>query len=548
MTLATAIPAELSTLADEPTLAVRRSGDGHDRDVLTPGAISFVTMLTRRFTPKIQALLEARLVRRTAWANGAPLDFRPETREIRTGHWQVGPIPHDLRKRVVEITGPTDRKMVINALNSGADTFMADFEDATAPSWENLIQGQRNLRDAIRGTIQYTDPSSGKHYHLNPKVATLLVRPRGLHLPEAHMLVDGVPVPGALFDAGLYLYHNAGALLSRGTAPYFYLPKLESAEEAALWNDVFVAAQDELNIPRGTIKATVLIETLPAVFQMHEILYALREHITGLNCGRWDYIFSSIKTRQFDPTAILPDRSQVTMQQPCMRTYSQLLIRTCHQHGAYAMGGMAAQIPVRNDPAANDAAFERVRADKLREVTDGHDGTWVAHPALVAVAREVFEPRMTGDHQLDVTRDDVHVMAADLLAVPHGTITEAGLRLNLRVGIQYLDAWLRGHGAVPLYHLMEDAATAEISRTQVWQWINHGATLDDGRTVTQGLVESLVDDEMIKLADAGVAPPRSDARGLFLRLVTSGTLMDFLTLLAYPLLDDMQSHVSVTMA
>lgn len=542
MTVAAA-PIEMSTLVDHASHT--RVGHGRDLDVLTPGAIHFVTLLARRFTPRIHMLLEARAERRRQWAGGTRLGFRPESRDIREGQWQVGPIPRDLTRRIVEITGPTDRKMVINALNSGADTFMADFEDATAPSWDNLIQGQRNLRDAIRGTIALTDPESGKEYRLQPTVATLLVRPRGLHLPEAHMLVDGVPVPGALFDAGLYLYHNTGALLARDSAPYFYLPKLESAREAELWNDVFVAAQDELNVPRGTIKATVLIETLPAAFEMHEILYALREHVTGLNCGRWDYIFSFIKTRQADASAVLPDRSQVTMVQPCMRAYSQLVIQTCHQHGAYAMGGMAAQIPVRNDPAANVTAFERVRADKVREVTDGHDGTWVAHPALVPVAREAFEAHMSGDNQLDVRREELHVTAADLLETPTGTITEEGVRLNVRVGIQYLDAWLRGRGAVPLYHLMEDAATAEISRTQLWQWIRHGATLVDGRTVTHALVGTIIDDEVASLTAAGVGL-RPESRDLFLRLVMAESLADFLTSAAYPLLDDMQPQVVVT--
>ncbi len=510
-------------------------------EVLTPEALEFVGQLSREFTPQIDDLLTARFVRRGAWAEGEPLGFRADTVDIRDADWRIDPVPQELMRRVVEITGPTDRKMIINALNSGADTFMADLEDSTSPTWANIVQGQVNLRDAVRRTISYTDPESGKAYQLSDTPAVLLVRPRGLHLPESHITMDGRAVPGALFDAGMYLFHNAHALLERGSGPYFYLAKLESAEEAALWNDVFTTAENALGLPVGTIKATVLIETLPAAFQMDEILFALREHAAGLNCGRWDYIFSFIKTRRDDPGAVLPDRSQVTMTQPNMRAYTQLAVRTCHRRGAHAIGGMAAQIPIKNDPEANAIAMERVRADKLREVTDGHDGTWVAHPALVAVARDAFAANMTGDNQLDRLREDVDVTAADLLQVPQGSRTESGLRLNVRVGIRYLEAWLRGIGAVPLYHLMEDAATAEISRTQVWQWIHDRAALDDGTVVTRELVERVIDDEMKRIGDeVGQAQFTTgrfpEARDLFARLVTADQLEEFLTLAAYPLL------------
>ena len=520
-------------------------------EVLTPEAIAFVARLTRAFAPRRATLLAARATRRKALADGAALDFDPATKSIREGDWRVGDIPHDLRRRVVEITGPVDRKMIINALNSGADAFMADFEDATAPSWSNMLDGQVNLRNAVRRTIGYTDPSTSKSYSLASTIATLLVRPRGLHLPEAHMTVDGEAVPGALFDAALFLFHNARELIERGSGPYFYLPKLEHADEAAWWNDVLLTAEAELGLSRGVIKATVLIETLPAAFRMHEILFALREHAAGLNCGRWDYIFSFIKTRRDNAGAVLPDRVQVSMTQPCMRAYTQLVIRTCHHRGAFAMGGMAAQIPVKNDPAANAAALERVRADKLREVKDGHDGTWVAHPALVAVAREAFASHMTGDNQLARLREDVHVTAADLLQTPTGTRTEEGLRLNVRVGVQYIEAWLCGNGAVPLYHMMEDAATAEISRTQLWQWIRHGASLDNGRVVTRELVARVVEEESARIsAEVGVERLRTsrfaDAVTLFLDLVNAKELAEFLTLGAYPLLDSLTPLVVVT--
>ena len=511
-------------------------------EILQPAALDFVARLARSFAPRIRSLLEEREVRYRAWRAGEPLRFRSDTAAIRDGDWRILSIPSDLTRRIVEITGPVDRKMIINALNSGADVFMADFEDATAPTWRNVVQGQLNLRDAVRRTIAYTDPATGKRYALGDQLATLLVRPRGLHLPETHVTVDGEVIPGCLFDAGMYLYLNARALIERGTGPYFYLPKLESAEEAALWNDVFFAAEDALGMQRGTIKATVLIETLPAVFQMHEILHALREHAVGLNCGRWDYIFSFIKTRSEDPAAVLPDRSQVTMTQPCMRAYTQLLVRTCHRRGAFAMGGMAAQIPVKNDPTANALAEEKVRADKTREVLDGHDGTWVAHPALVPIARDAFRAHMSGDNQLDRSRDDVEVGARELLRTPSGTVTEDGLRLNIRVAIQYLEAWLRGSGAVPLYGMMEDAATAEISRAQVWQWIHHHVKLADSTVTTRDLVLSLVDSEMARIAlEVGAERMRdgrfADARELFLRTATATTIQEFLTLPAYPMLE-----------
>jgi malate synthase len=461
---------------------------------------------------------------------------------IREGTWTVAPPPHDLRRRVVEITAPVERKMMINALNSGADVFMADFEDACSPSWANIIDGQVNLRDAVRGTIAYDDRATGKSYRLAHKRATLLVRPRGFHLAERHLLVDGAPMPAALVDFGLYFFHNAHALIERNSGPYFYLPKLERATEARVWNDVFRFAQDALGIPHGTIRATVLIETLPAAFEMDEILWELREHASGLNCGRWDYIFSSIKTRRHDPNAVFPDRAAVTMVQPNMRAYTQLVVRTCHRRGAFAIGGMAAQIPVRDNAVANAAALERVGADKQREAADGHDGTWVAHPGLVLVARNAFAAVMTGDDQRHIRRDAVQVTADDLLGVPAGPRTEEGLRLNVRVGIRYLAAWLSGSGAVPLYHLMEDVATAEISRAQLWQWLRHGAHLDDGRVVCPRLVAAMIDGEAAAIrrdvGDAAFHAGRFDeACELFSSLTLDYDLADFLTTSAYDRLD-----------
>ncbi len=509
--------------------------------VLTPEAIEFIAKLARTFGPRREALLARRQQFQEAFGRGQRPGFLPETQAIRESDWKVAPLPRELLDRRVEITGPVDRKMVINALNSGANVFMADFEDATSPTWDNLVQGQLNLMDAVRGTITFT-AESGKHYALKKKTAVLFVRPRGWHLPERHLEVDGQPVPGALFDFGLFFFHNAKAQLARGTGPYFYLPKLESHLEARLWNDVFHMAQSELAIARGTIKATVLIETLPAAFEMHEILYELREHSAGLNCGRWDYIFSYIKKLQADPAFLLPDRGQVTMDKGFLDAYSRLLIQTCHRRGVHAMGGMAAFIPIKGDQAANEAALASVRADKLREVRNGHDGTWVAHPGLVGLAREVFSAHMKGPNQLDTLREDVKVGPAELLAVPAGTRTEEGLRHNLRVGVQYMAAWLGGLGCVPLYNLMEDAATAEISRAQVWQWLHHGATLEDGRPVTPELFRRVYAEEMAQLVKEG-APQHfgeahfAQARELFERLSTAPTFEDFLTLPAYEALN-----------
>lgn len=505
--------------------------------VLTGEALRFLTALARVFTPRVKELLARRRETQALLDRGERLDFLPETREIREGAWRVAPLADDLHDRRVEITGPVDRRMVINALNAGASCFMADFEDACSPTWDNLIQGQVNLCDAVAGTISYDDPSSGKHYALAEETATLLVRPRGWHLWEKHLQVDGYSVPGGLFDFGLYLFHNARALLARGTGPYFYLPKLQGHLEARLWNDVFVYAQEALGIPRGTLKATVLIETVPAAFEMDEMLYELREHSSGLNCGRWDYIFSFIKLFGRDPTRVLPDRGQVTMSQPFMRAYTQLVIKTCHRREVHAMGGMAAQIPIKGDPEANAQAIDKVRADKLREVQDGHDGTWVAHPALVPVAREIFDAHMPGPNQIRRKREDVQVSAADLLQVPYGTRTNEELRHNVRVGIQYLESWLRGAGAVPLYHLMEDAATAEISRSQIWQWLHHGVDVG-GQSLDEARLGQVVEEEMAQvraeLGDARFDAGRfADARALFEGLCRDGQMAEFLTIPAY---------------
>ncbi len=531
--------------------AVRTPAPANERElaILSPEALAFVAGLVRRFRPAIEAALARRAARREALAAGTRLDFLPETAAIRTAEWTIAPVPADLQRRTVEITGPVDRKMIINALNSGADVFMADFEDSTAPTWRNLVEGQVHLHDAVRRTLAFDDPASGKSYRLGERLATLMVRPRGLHLVESHVTVDGRAIPGALFDFGMFAFHDARELVARGSGPYLYLPKLESHLEARIWDEVFTHTEHVLGLPHGTIKATCLIETLPGAFEMDEILYELRDHSAGLNCGRWDYIFSFIKCHRHDPAAVLPDRSQVTMEQPCMRAYTQWVVRTCHRRGAHAIGGMAAQIPIRDDAAASAAALDKVRADKRREVNDGHDGTWVAHPGLVAIARETFETVMTGPNQLHRRREDVTVSAADLLRVPTGTRTEAGLRLNVRVGIQYLEAWLGGTGCVPLYHLMEDAATAEISRSQLWQWLHHRATLDDGRVVTHGLIETIAAEELARL---GAAPgPDGRRRGrfdaaleLFLRVATTEPMEEFLTLPAHAVLDDIHDPES----
>ena len=516
-------------LAEPPALAAAPSPVDRAGEVLTDEALGFVAELHRRFDARRRALLDARAERQRAFDAGDLPDFLEETSDIRAGDWRVGPIPGDLLDRRIEITGPTDRKMVINALNSGSNTFMADFEDATAPTWANLVEGQVNLRDRWHGRLAFDDPASGKHYALGETPAALIVRPRGWHLPERHVAVDGAPVAGALFDFGLYLWHNARAALAAGSGPYFYLPKLESRHEAALWNDVFAFAEARLGLARGTIKATVLIETLPAAFEMDEILHALRENVVGLNCGRWDYIFSYIKRLGRSRERLTPDRSAMTMDKAFLAAYSLKLIETCHRRGAFAMGGMAAQIPVKGDEAANEAAFAKVRADKERETKNGHDGTWVAHPGLVPVALAAFD--FAGPNQLDRVIDS-GVTRADMLRLHEGPRTEAGVRENIRVGVQYLAAWLGGRGAVPLYNLMEDAATAEICRSQLWQWLHFEAKLDDGRHLTRRLFDSLLAEEMSALA--GRSDGRLDeAEALFAGLVTEDELAEFLTLPAY---------------
>ena len=515
-------------------------------EILTPEALGFVAGLHRSFNPGRLDLLRARIDRQVAFDAGVRPNFLVETASVRDGDWSVSPVPRDLRDRRVEITGPVDRKMIINALNSGASVFMADFEDATAPTWSNLLEGQINLRDANARTIEFDDPRSGRRYELGEDVATLIVRPRGWHLTEKHVLIDGAPASGSLFDFGLYFFHNARTLLDRGSGPYFYLPKMESHLEARLWNDVFVAAQEALGIPRGTIKATVLIETILAAFEMDEILYELREHSAGLNCGRWDYIFSFIKKFRNDPSCVLPDRGEITMTRRFMRSYSLLAIKTCHRRDAHAIGGMAAQIPIRNDEKANEEALAKVRADKEREAADGHDGTWVAHPGLVPVAREIFDRLMPEANQIHRQRQDVDVTVADLLDVPQGDITEAGLRQNVNIGIRYLEAWLQGSGCVPLYNLMEDAATAEISRTQVWQWLRHGARLDDGRVVDRAMFDTVREEVMVGIrgelgGDAYAASRFDDAAALFDEMSTSEEFSEFLTLPAYDMIMTVQT-------
>lgn len=501
-------------------------GDGY-ADILTPEALAFVAELHRRFEHRRQELLHDREERQKRLDAGEQPDFLPGTRQIREGNWKISPLPEDLKDRRVEIIGPVDRKMIINALNSGARVFMADFEDANSPSWQNCVEGQINLRDAVRRTISLDQ--NGKQYRLNEKTAVLLARPRGWHLPEKHVTVDGEIVSGSLFDFGLYFFHNAHELLRRGSGPYFYLPKMESHLEARLWNDVFNLAEDRLGVPRGTIKGTVLIETILAAFEMDEILYELREHSAGLNCGRWDYIFSYIKKFRNDPTKLLPDRAKVTMAVPMMQNYSKLAIQTCHKRGAPAIGGMSAFIPVKGNEAENEKAFEQVRIDKEREANNGHDGTWVAHPGMVALATEVFDRIMPAPNQIDSGKQkDIRITAADLLTPPDDSITEQGVRTNINVGIQYLAAWLRGSGAVPIHNLMEDAATAEISRAQLWQWLHNRAKLADGRVLDQALFDELYADEAGKLG-----AEFADASALFKRTATAQPLMDFLTLPGY---------------
>ena len=522
-------------------IEVKGKAAGVDR-VLTPQALAFIEALERRFGARRRELLRLRKERQARFDAGELPDFLPETKSIRNGHWEVDPVPSVLLDRSVEITGPVDRKMMINALNSGAKMFMADFEDASSPTFANMIDGQVNMQDFARGKLAYTDAASGKSYTLNDKVAVMIVRPRGWHMEEAHVLVDGRPVSASLFDFGMHFYHNGKMLFEAGIGPFYYLPKMESHLEARLWDEVFEYAQGEIGIPTGSIKATVLIETLPAAFEMDEILYELRRHIAGLNCGRWDYIFSYIKTLRKNPDFVLPDRAQVGMDRAFLNAYSLLLIKTCHRRRAHAMGGMAAQIPVKNDEAANDAAFAKVRADKLREVKNGHDGTWVAHPALVPVAMEVFNEHMPLGNQVLSQRCFPPISQAALLKPHTGEITEAGVRTNVSVGIEYTAAWLNGRGAVPIHNLMEDAATAEISRSQIWQWIHHGAQVKaaDGavRTFTKDWFDAILADELGKvraaLGETGFKAGRYDiASKIFAETATSEDLADFLTLPAY---------------
>lgn len=510
-------------------------------EILTREALRFVASLAREFEPRRQELLARRVVRQRELDAGKMPDFLKETAATRQAEWRVAPIPKDLLDRRVEITGPVDRKMIINALNSGASVFMADFEDSNSPTWRNNVEGQFNVRDAVNGTIQFESPE-GKKYRLNEKIATLMVRPRGWHLNEKHVIVDEKPVSGSLFDFGLFLFHNARTLMDKGTGPYFYLPKLESHLEARLWNDVFNFAQDYCGVPRGTIRATVLIETILAAFEMDEILYELKDHSAGLNCGRWDYIFSFIKKFRNRKDFVLPNRAQVTMDRDFLKAYVDLLIKTCHRRGAHAMGGMAAQIPIKNDVAANEQALDKVRQDKLREVKAGHDGTWVAHPGLVPVAKEIFDEFMKTPNQLNRKREDVHITQQDLLAVPRGDITEDGLRINVDVGIQYLEAWLGGNGCVPIYNLMEDAATSEISRAQVWQWVKHGARMNDGRTVNAELVRRTIAEQLEKYSRELGAQEYGRrnfplAARLYEDMMTRPDFPEFLTLVAYDYID-----------
>lgn len=506
--------------------------------ILTPPALRFAASLHRLFNNRRLQLLDKRHERQAQIDSGVLPQYLEETQSIREDNWKIAPVPADLQDRRVEITGPVDRKMIINALNSGASTFMADFEDSHAPTWDGTIQGQRNLVDAVNGDIAYTSPE-GKQYDLNPKTAVLIVRPRGWHLEEKHVRVDGIPISASIFDFGLFFFHNAKTLIAKGSGPYFYLPKLESHLEARLWNDIFIEAQKKIGLPVGTIKATVLIETVLAAFETEEILYELREHAAGLNCGRWDYIFSFIKRFKKVPDYIFPDRNAITMTQPCMRAYALRVIQTCHRRGAHAMGGMAAQIPIKADPAANQAALQKVREDKIREVTDGHDGTWVAHPGLVDVAKAEFDKAMPTPNQVHRLLEDLEISARDLLTVPQGAITEQGLRNNISVGIQYMAHWLEGNGCVPLNNLMEDAATAEIARAQVWQWVHHPrGVLQDGRNVDLALVQDIKAQEVQAIRQA-VGDHRFEsfayerAAALFMDIIANPDFEEFLTLKAY---------------
>ncbi|MGY0036855.1 malate synthase A [Pedobacter sp. NJ-S-72] len=511
------------------------------KEVLSEEALEFIKALHLQFNVQRKALLVEREMVQEKIDGGWKPHFLSETAAIREGDWKISPVPDDIRDRRVEITGPVERKMIINAMNSGANIFMADFEDSNSPNWDNVVGGQLNLRDAINRTISFTSADNGKEYKLNDTTATLFVRPRGWHLEEKHIEINHEPISGSLLDFGLYFFHNAKTLLENGNGPYFYLPKLESYQEAKLWNDVFVFAQDYCRIAQKSIKATVLVETIMAPFQLDEILYELRDHSAGMNCGRWDYIFSFIKKFRNVPGYVFPDRAQVNMTVPFMRAYTQLVIKTCHKRGAHAIGGMAAQITIKNNEAANEAAIKKVKADKLREVTDGHDGTWVAHPGLVAIAKEIFDAGMKTPNQLHVSREDFVCTKNDLLELPEGTITEEGLRQNINVGILYLENWLRGNGAAAIYNLMEDAATAEICRTQVWQWVHNKAKLDDGRVITHSLYEDLRDDEIWEIRNMVGAKAYQEgayvqAICIFNRLVVQNKWVDFLTLPAYDLI------------
>ncbi|MBS1552465.1 MAG: malate synthase A [Bacteroidetes bacterium] len=508
------------------------------REILTDEALNFISKLQKKFNRQRTDLLNKRVLIQEEINSGKMPGFPEETASVRNSEWKVAAIPEDLIDRRVEITGPVGRKMIINALNSGANVFMADFEDSNSPTWSNIIEGQINLRDAIDGSISFKSPE-GKVYILKEKTAVLMVRPRGWHLEEKNVMLDKEPFSGSLFDFGLYFFHNAKKLIDKGSGPYFYLPKLENYSEARLWNDVFNFAQDELGIPRGTIRATVLIETILAAFEMDEILYELKDHSAGLNCGRWDYIFSFIKKFRMFNEFVLPDRSQVTMKVHFLRSYSRLLIKTCHRRGIHAMGGMAAQIPIKNDEKANEEALKKVREDKEREAGDGHDGTWVAHPGLIQIAKEVFDKLMPAENQINIGREKVDISSEDLLTIPEGTITENGLRQNINVSIQYLEAWLNGNGCVPIYNLMEDAATAEISRAQIWQWIHHKkGVLNDGRKVTEELYHNIVTEELEKIKKLVGEKIFNEgkyilATELFNQLSTDKNFNEFLTLTAY---------------
>jgi len=521
------------------TLVLLESIDARHLEILTPGALAFLAELEQRFGSRRKELLEARKDRLERLNAGERPEFLPETREIRESEWVVTSLPEDLLDRRVEITGPVDRKMIINALNSGAKVFMADFEDSTTPTWENLIEGQLNLRDAVRRTIEFTEPKTGKEYRLVEKPAVLFVRPRGWHLEERHVTANGEAISGSLFDFGLYAFHNMKELLNRSSGAYFYLPKIESHLEARLWNDVFTFAEEAFGTPKGTIRGTVLIETILATFEMNEILWELRDHSAGLNCGRWDYIFSYIKKFAGDKSMLLPDRSQVTMTTRFMRSYSKLAIKTCHKRGISAMGGMSALIPIKNDADANEKAIAQVRDDKEREASDGHDGTWVAHPGLVPVAMEVFDRLMPTPNQIGKQLDDFNPTVEDLLIPPTGNITLTGVHQNVAVGLGYLEAWLRGIGCVPLFNLMEDAATAEISRAQLWQWVHHGAETDTGEQVTLNLIDSLLNDELKKVEGTDKFDAFRRAADIMRHLVREPKFIEFLTLPAY---DDVIAH------